>query len=374
MIYLDNAASTAPSDYILDRQQAWLSQYFANPDATHEAGYQSLIAVNRAEKLVLELTKANDLAKVIWTSTATEALNLAINGYCSQFANGEIVTTAIEHKAVLEPAQRGHLVHQVLPLNKDGIIDLEKAESVLNAKTRLIAIHHVNNETGVIQPVAELAKLRDQLCPKAVILLDAAQSLGKQSISWKALKIDMLVGTAHKIHGINGTAVLIIRNDLKLKAQTFGGGQQNNFRSGTLNVPGIVSFSQALKLATEEQAELFDRITELNNYARIRLAETYQKKITFHSKPELSDPHILSFAIEGYQGAILMRGLGVKGIIIGTGSACLAEVNSASHVMTALGVSKPLAFSTLRVSFGRQNTKAEVDEFLIQLKQVIKDY
>jgi len=374
MIYLDNAASTAPSPFILGKQQELLTRYFANPDATHEAGYQSLIAVNRAENSVLESLNATGLAKVIWTSTATEALNLAITGYCTQFSVGEIVTTAIEHKAVLEPAQRAKLDHQTLPLNPDGVIDLEKAKLVLNEKTRIIAIHHVNNETGIIQPVAELAKLRDQLCPKAVLLLDAAQSLGKLPINWKSLKIDMLVGTAHKIHGINGTAILVARKDLELKAQVFGGGQQKNLRSGTLNVPGIVAFSEALMFAIKEQKEISARIGELNNYARIRLAETYKNKIRFHSKSELSDPHILSFAIEGYQGAILMRGLGTKGIIVGTGSACLAEVNSASHVMTALGVPKHLAFSTLRISFGRQNTKAEVDQFLIELDQVVKDY
>ena len=374
MIYLDNAASTAPSAFILDQHLKGLNQYFANPDATHEAGYQSLIAVNRSERVVLELTKATDLAKVIWTGTATEALNLAITGYCSQFTTGEIVTTAIEHKAVLEPAQRSNLDHLTLPLDSDGVIDLKKAKMVLTDKTRIIAIHHVNNETGIIQPVAALAKLRDQICPKAVVLLDAAQSLGKQPISWKTLKIDFLVGTAHKIHGINGTAILIMGNKLKLKGQTFGGGQQHNLRSGTLNVPGIVAFSEALKFATEEQVEILERITELNNYARAILAQTYQKNIVFHSKSELSDPHILSFAIKGFQGAILMRGLGVKGIIIGTGSACLAEVNSASHVMTALGVPKPLAFSTLRVSFGRQNTKAEVDQFLTKLEEVVNDY
>ncbi|MCK5834146.1 MAG: aminotransferase class V-fold PLP-dependent enzyme, partial [Lentisphaeria bacterium] len=310
MIYLDNAASTAPSSFILDRQKELLSQYFANPDATHEAGYQSLIAVNRAESSVLKSVNALDLASVVWTGTATEALNLAIAGFCSQFSSGEIVTTAIEHKAMLEPAQRSNLQHLVLPLDSDGIIDLEKVKTVLTPETRLIAIHHVNNETGVIQPVAELAKLRDQLCPKAIILLDAAQSLGKLPINWKSQKIDMLVGTAHKIHGINGTAILVVRNGLNLKAQTVGGGQQNNRRSGTLNVPGIVAFSEALKFAVEEQKEVSERIGALNNYARIRLAETYKGKIRFHSKSELSDPHILSFAIAGYQGAILMRGLG----------------------------------------------------------------
>ncbi len=374
MIYLDNAASSAPSELMLENQIDWLTRFYANPDATHEAGYQSMLAVQRAELLVNKLTGATGLAKIIWTGTATEAINIAITGYCSNFKDGEIVTTNIEHKAVLEPAHRSHLSTRSLPLTKEGIIDVEAAHTVLSKNTRMIAIHHINNETGVIQPIAELAKVRDQICPKAIIMLDAAQSFGKIPINWQTLGIDMLVATAHKIHGINGTAILQYNQDLKLTANTFGGGQQENLRSGTLNVAGIVAFSEAFKLTCEELKEVSERITSINQYTRRELTRTYGKRIHFHASEALSDPHILSFALEGYQGAILMRGLGAEGIIIGTGSACLAEVNSASHVMTELGVAKHLAFSTLRVSFGRQNKMSDAKLFLELLEKVVADY
>lgn len=373
MIYLDNAASTPPRPELVEQFAKWLNEYYPNPDATHEAGYQSLLAVQRAERNIFKRLNANG-AGIVWTGTATEALNLGIRGFCESFEDGNIVSTEIEHKAVLEPVKQSHLKHSFFTLTKDGTIDLERVSEVLNSETRLIAINNINNETGVIQPIKELVKLKNELAPKAKILIDAAQSFGKIDLNWKSLGIDMLVATAHKINGINGTAILVFDKSVKLHEQTIGGGQQNGLRSGTLNVPGILAFSEAANIAIKEMDEVNARITEINHFVRDGLKEIFGNDVLFHGKPEIADPHILSFSLTGYQGAILMRFLGAENVIVGTGSACLAEVNAASHVMTALGVPKHLAFATLRVSFGYQNTMDEAKTFLEKLKLAIKEY
>lgn len=373
MIYLDNAASTPPHPEIVERFTNWLNEFYPNPDATHEAGYKSLLAVQRAERNVLKRLNASG-AEIVWTGTATEALNLGIRGFCQNFKDGNIVSTEIEHKAVLEPVKQSHLKHKFLPLTKDGIIDLKRASEVLNSETRLIAINNINNETGVIQPIKELVKLKNELAPKAKVLIDASQSFGKIDLNWKNLDIDMLAATAHKINGINGTAMLVFDKSVKLHEQTIGGGQQNDLRSGTLNVPGILGFSEAANIALKEMREINERITEINLFVREGLKKFFGNDVLFHGKPEITDPHILSFSLTGYQGAILMRFLGAESVIVGTGSACLAEVNAASHVMTALGVPKHLAFATLRVSFGYQNTMDEAKEFLEKLKLAVKEY
>ncbi len=374
MIYLDNAASAPPREELVENFGRWLMQYYPNPDATHEAGYQSLLAVQRSERKVVNLTSASGLAEIVWTGTATEALNLGITGYCANFSDGNVVTTAIEHKAVLEPVKRSHLIKGFLPMTKVGIIDIERAGEVLNEKTRLIALHHVNNETGAVQPIEELARLRDKLAPQAKILLDASQSFGKIAISWKKMGINMLVATAHKIHGINGTAMLQFEKGMNLQEQSVGGGQQGGLRSGTLNVPGIVAFSEAASMSVMEMDEVTMRLKQINSFTRAELTKRFGERVVFHATEDVADPHILSFALEGYQGAILMRFMGAEGVIVGTGSACLAEVDTASHVMTALGVPKHLAFSTLRVSFGRQNTMEDAKQFLDKLELAVKEY
>lgn len=373
MIYLDNAASTPPYPELIEEFKNWLTEYYPNPDATHEAGYRSLMALQRAERNVLKLIQAES-AGIVWTGTATEALNLGIRGYCQNFDDGHVVSTALEHKSVLEPVKQSHLKHKYLPLNDDGIIDIKRAGEVIDSQTRLIAVSHINNETGVIHPIKELVKLKAKLAPKARILVDAAQSFGKIDLSWKSLGIDMMVATAHKINGINGTAALVFDKTVKLREQTLGGGQQNALRSGTLNVPGILAFSKAAEISVKHMNEVNERIVQINRFVRDSLKKIFQDKIIFHAHAHLADPHILSFALTGYQGAILMRYLGAEGVIVGTGSACLAEVNAASHVMTALNVPKHLAFATLRVSFGYQNSMEDAEAFIKILQLAVKEY
>ncbi len=376
MIYFDNAASTPPNSDVVEIFNQALSNFYANPDATHSAGHKTLLAVQQAERDVLKLTKASDKAKIVWCGSATEALNLAILGLAKNFTSGEILTTKIEHKAVIEPAAVSGLKHRYLPLKSTGLLDLERIEreNVINSETKIIALHHINNEIGVIEPILELAKLRDKLAPKAILILDAAQSFGKVAIDWQQLGLQALIATSHKIHGINGTAILQIDKKLILHPITVGGGQQENLRSGTLNSPGCIAFAAAAKIAHQKMLENNQQITTINQYIRFELEKIFGNDIIFHAESEISDPHILSFALPRYQGAILMRFLGAMDVIIGTGAACLAETNNASHVMTALGVSKNVAFATLRVSFGEQSTLEEAQIFIEKLQDAVNDY
>lgn len=378
-VYLDNAASSPPLPEVVEKFSKWLTEYYANPESTHLMGVDSAKAVKNAGRKVLESVNAPLDTRLVWTGTATEATNLAINGYLANFDSGSILTTAIEHKAVLEPIKaqikRG-LKPAYMALNEEGQIDLDALRQQLTelAPVRLIALQHVNNEVGLIQSIEAVCQLRDELAPKAAIFVDGAQSYGKLPIDWKAWKLDFLVTTAHKINAINGTALLLANPARKLTPQTLGGAQQNGLRAGTLNVPGILAFAEAATLACKGMAEHQAHIADLQHYCREKLTEAFGEKITYHCEESLIAPHILSCAIKGCQAAILMRFLSGFGVIVGTGSACMAEAPSGSYVLQALGVKKEASFSTLRISFGFQNTRADVDQLVEALKEAVAAY
>ncbi|MEA2011802.1 MAG: aminotransferase class V-fold PLP-dependent enzyme [Verrucomicrobiota bacterium] len=377
-IYFDNAASSPPLPSLIENYIRLTNKNYANPNASHSAGLECLKLIRKSEQQILNILcrKSSEKTNILWTASATEAANIAIMGFCSQLDSGEILTTPIEHKAISNTLEHinPNLKIRTIPLNDNITINTEKLREILSDSTKLIAIHHVNNELGIIQNLEEIDKLRQEHAPDAKLLADTTQSCGKIDIPWDSAHIDMMIASSHKFHGIHGTGSLIFRKDLKLNPLIHGGYQQLGIHSGTLNVPGIAAYAETIEIMNQNIQTNLKKIREINKYLRENLKSRFKKKVVFHSSANISSPYILSFALKGYQGAVIMRALGNKNIIIGTGSACASETRTPNTIITATTISKELAYSTLRLSLGQQNTLQEAEIFLRTLEHILENY
>jgi len=374
LIYLDYAATTPMDPAVAEVLAAHLTidGCFANPASrSHILGWQAEAAVEKARKQVAELIGA-DTREIVWTSGATEANNLAIKGYLAQFnqAGGHIVTSATEHKAVLDcyefMGQSGFDVSYVSPDNT-GRITPALVEPLIREDTRLLSIMHVNNETGVINDIAGLAELAHSR--GLVFHVDAAQSVGKLAIDLAKIPIDLLSMCAHKIYGPKGVGALYVRRreGLSIAPLIHGGGHERGMRSGTLATHQIVamgeSFAIAGALMETEQAAMAqfraDFLAELMGDTRIVINGDQMHCV----------PGIVNFAVSGVDGQLLMSAL--PRLAISSGSACTSASMAASHVLTAMGVSEDLAMGSLRVSFGRFSSAKELSEAARSIKDVL---
>lgn len=351
MTYLDNAASTPPHPELV-AGFAESATFFANPAASHMHAYDLRQELARCEReLLAALRIPQGEAQVIWTSGGTEANNLALFGS----EPSALATTAVEHPSVLEPAQK--LQAQILPVDRDGRVSLATL-----ASPDMLSICHVHNETGVIQ---DLSSIR-AAAPAARLHVDATQSAAKLAIPWREARIDLLTLSAHKLHGFGSIGALIVRKGSSLTPQLLGGGQQDNLRSGSVDVCGVRNFAKAATLSAAASPPPL--LCELRN----RLGELPTRVIL--NSPEDASPYILNFSLPGYEGAVLVRILSEFGVMVGTGSACSAEAKAPNRTLTAMGRTSDEAFGALRVSIGLQNTAADVDAFLAALTAVLKDY
>lgn len=374
LIYLDYAATTPMDPAVAEVLAAHLTidGCFANPASrSHMLGWQAEAAVEKARKQVAELIGA-DTREIVWTSGATEANNLAIKGYLAQFnqTGGHIITSATEHKAVLDcfefMAQSGFDVSYVAPDNM-GRVTPALVEPLICEDTRLLSVMHVNNETGVINDIAGLAELAHSR--GLVFHVDAAQSVGKLAIDLAKTPIDLLSMCAHKIYGPKGIGALYVRRreGLSVAPLIHGGGHERGMRSGTLATHQIAAMGESFSIAgavmEAEQAKI----------ARFRadfLAELAgDSRIAINGDQACCVPGIVNFAVSGVDGQLLMSAL--PQLAISSGSACTSASMSASHVLTAMGVSEEMALGALRISFGRFSSAKELSEAARSIKDVL---
>lgn len=365
-IYLDYAASTpvAPEVIAVMQECLGLEGNFGNPASrSHLYGWLAEEAVENARAQVADLLVA-DPREVIWTSGATEAINLAIKGAAfaaKHSGQGEhIVTSTIEHKAVLDTvnwlAQQGFRVTKVAP-NSAGEITTEAVKSALEEDTVLVSIMHANNETGVINDIAAIGALVREA--GAVFHVDAAQTLGKLPLDMSVLEVDLLSASAHKIYGPKGMGALYVRRrpGLRVEAQIHGGGHERGMRSGTLATHQIVGFGQACALALALLEEDNQRITALRERFWQRLSVLPNVSVNGGDAKRL--PGHLNIAFSDVNGDLLLAGL--TGVAASSGSACTSASVAPSYVLAAMGLSAQDAHSSLRFSLGRYNTEAEID-------------
>lgn len=366
-IYLDYSATTPVDPRVAAKMIPWLTEHFGNPASrSHAYGWDAEQAVEDAREQVAALVNA-DAKEIIWTSGATESNNLAIKG-AAHFYQGKgkhLITLKTEHKAVLDTVrelEREGFDATYLDVKENGLVDLEVLKAAIRPDTVVVSVMFVNNEVGVVQPIAEIGEIcRD----KGVIFhVDAAQATGKVDIDLAKLKVDLMSFSAHKTYGPKGVGALYVRRKprVRLEAQMHGGGHERGMRSGTLAPHQIVGMGEAFRLAREEMASENARVRALRDKLLNGLSEL---EATFvNGDTEQRVPHNLNISFAYVEGESLI--MAVKNIAVSSGSACTSASLEPSYVLRALGRNDELAHSSIRFSIGRFTTEEEVD-FTIDL-------
>jgi cysteine desulfurase len=373
-IYLDNHASTPLDPRVLEAMLPYFTSKFGNAASrSHQFGWEALSAVEAARQQIASLIGASS-SEIVFTSGATESDNLAIKGVAEMYRDkgDHIITSAIEHKAVLDSCK--HLEKlgckvTYLPVRPDGLIDLEQLKSAFTSRTILVSIMGANNEVGTLQPLEEIGRL----CRERGVLFhsDAVQALGKVPLSVDEMHLDLVSLTAHKLYGPKGCGALYVRckdPQVRLSALIDGGGHERGMRSGTLNVPGIVGFGKACGVAQEEMAEESVRTARLRNRLKDKLTAALDD-VVVNGTMNRRLPGNLNVSFRHTEGESLMVGL--KDIAVSSGAACTSDKIDPSHVLKALGLSDDDAQCAIRFGIGRFNTEEEIDYAAAKVIEVV---
>lgn len=364
MIYLDHNATTPLLEEVAAAMAPWLRERFGNPASQHAAGRRARRALEDARAEIGRLLGA-DLSggrpdRVIFTSGGTEANNLALLGTCSG-APGEAIVSAIEHPSVTAAAtrleERGWTVHR-LPVAADGVVDVAALDGLLTSRTRLASVMLANNETGVIQPIAEIAERCQAL--GVPLHTDAAQVAGKLPVDFRSLGCSLLSVAAHKFHGPLGIGALIARHDVPLEPLIVGGVQQEGLRGGTESVALAVGMQAALAAWEREKEARANRMQRLRDELEARLAAGYEGRVVVHGASAPRLPHTTCLAFAGIDRQALVIALDLAGVACSTGSACASGSSEPSPTLVAMGCSRELLGSSVRFSLGATTTHADV--------------
>ncbi len=368
-IYMDYGATSPVDQRVVDAMIPWLREHFGNPASrSHAWGWEAEAAVERAREQVAELVGA-DPREIVWTSGATEAINLALKG-AAQFyktRGKHLITVKTEHKAVLDTTrelERQGFEVTYLDVQEDGLLDLAKLEAAMRPDTILVSVMYVNNEVGVIQDIPAIGAL----CRSRGIIfhVDAAQATGKVVIDLKTLPVDLMSLASHKTYGPKGIGALFVRRKprVRIEAQMHGGGHERGMRSGTLPTHQIVGMGEAFRIAREEMGAESERIRMLQQRLIKGLSDIEQVFLNGH--PDKRVPHNVNMSFNFVEGESLI--MGIKGIAVSSGSACTSASLEPSYVLRALGRSDELAHSSLRMTIGRFTTEEEIDYVITTLK------
>lgn len=363
-IYLDNHATTPLDPRVLEAMMPYLTTQFGNAASrNHSFGWAAEEAVEKARMQIADLIGASP-KEIVFTSGATESDNLAIKGVAEMYAErgNHIITVATEHKAVLDTCKKlekhGYRV-TYLPVQPDGLIDLDMLRDAITDKTILISVMYANNEIGVLQPIAEIGKIAKE---KGVLFhTDAVQAVGKVPVNVIRDNIDLMSISAHKIYGPKGVGALYVRRKnprVQLTAQMDGGGHERGMRSGTLNVPGIVGLGKACEICQQEMPEEMARMARLRDRLKDKLLGSLDE-VYINGSMERRLPNNLNVSFAFVEGESLL--MGINDIAVSSGSACTSATLEPSYVLKALGKGDDLAHSSIRFGIGRFNTEEEID-------------
>ncbi len=363
-IYMDYHATTPVDPRVLEAMLPYFTEKFGNAASrNHSFGHDAESAVTEAREIIAKLIGAS-AKEIVFTSGATESDNMAIKGVAEFYREkgNHIITQQTEHKAVLDSCKElerhGYEV-TYLPVDRFGVVDMDRLRSAIRPETILITIMHANNEIGTIQPIREIGKIARE--HEIVFHTDATQSVGKLPIDVDDMNVDLLSLSAHKVYGPKGVGALYVRSRnprIRITAQMHGGGHERGYRSGTLNVTGIVGFGKAIEIAAHEMQQEHERVKSLRdrleNGLKERLDEVY---VNGHPSERLVGNLNMSFAY--VEGESLLMGL--SEIALSSGSACTSATLEPSYVLKALGVEEELAHTSLRFGLGRFTTEEEID-------------
>jgi len=366
-VYLDNNATTALDEKVLEAMLPYMGQVTGNPSSVHRFGRLQKDAIEQARESVAQLAGAR-AEQVVFTSGGTESNNLLLNGFSRVNRDARIAVSAIEHMSLLEPAQ--HLISgaDIIPVDENGLVKLAEVERVMTEQTSLLSVMSANNETGVIQ---NLAPLIDFAVERGCFFhTDASQAAGKIALSFVDSGVHAMTISAHKLYGPVGVGALILDKRLPMAKTQFGGSQEKNLRAGTENVPAIVGFGKAAELAMGNLQATVSHVRMLREALEKGLKE-FSTISVFAEKTERL-PNTVQFGIEGFDGETMLMQLDRKAIAVSSGSACTSGKTEPSHVLKAMKVADALANSAIRVSFGKNNTMSDVEKLLAALRDIIE--
>ena len=371
IIYLDNAATTVVKEEVLDAFNKAKKLYFANPSSIHIPGQEASRLLEKAREQILATLKVKD-DELIFTSGATEANNLAIKGYCLRYQNRgkHIIVSNIEHPSVLETAKQleEHFGFSVtyLPVNKNGVVEVETLKQAMRKDTILVSIMAVNNEIGSVNPIHEIA-MELKKYPTIIFHSDVTQGIGKMKLPYEDM--DMFSFSGHKIHGLNSSGALIKKKKIELLPLMSGGGQENNFRSGTNDVALAVSLAKALRLENDKIMENCAKITPISAFLKEYLL-AHKELYELNSG---DNPYIVNFSTLTKKACVVIEALSSRGVIVSSTSACHAKEEPISYVVKALGKSDQLAHNTVRVSLSSDTTMDDIKALISNLEDIIKE-
>ena len=372
-IYLDHSATTRTDEDVATAMLEYMTGNYGNPSSVHSFGRSARKAVEEAREKVAKAIGAEP-NEIIFTSGGTEADNLAVRGvaYANKKRGNHIITSSIEHHAVLDACkalERDGFQVTYVPVDEDGMVNIEDIRNAITDQTILISIMHANNEVGTIQPIREIGALaRD----KGVFFhSDTVQSVGKIPVDVNELNIDLLSISAHKFYGPKGIGCLYIRKGVRMLPISFGGSQERKRRPGTLNVPGIAGFGLAIEKAVgslDEQAAFQARLRD--KLIKEITARVEDVKLNGHPTERL--PNNINLSFRYIEGESLLLSLDMKGIAASSGSACTSGSLDPSHVLLALGLSHEIAHGSLRMTLGKDNTEEEIDYVIEVLPEIVE--
>ena len=372
-IYMDYSATTPVDPRVAAKMIPFLTEHFGNPASrSHAYGWESEAAVEEAREQVADLVNC-DAKEIVWTSGATESINLAVKGAAMFYKEKgkHLITVKTEHKATLDTMrelERQGFEVTYMDVMENGLIDMNVFKAALRPDTILVSIMMVNNEIGVIQPIKEIGEITRS---KGIILhVDAAQATGKVVIDLQDLKVDLMSFSAHKTYGPKGMGALFVRKKprIRLEAQIHGGGHERGFRSGTLATHQIVGMGEAFRLAKLEMATENERIRMLRDRLYNGLKDI--PEVFINGDMEARVPHNLNISFNYVEGESLI--MGVKEVAVSSGSACTSASLEPSYVLRALGRSDELAHSSIRMTVGRFTTEQDVDSTIATMKRTVE--
>jgi len=378
-VYFDHASTTPVDDGVLEEILPYYRNQFGNANSAHQFGRATKVAIEDARELIAKLIGAEP-SEIIFTSGGTESDNAAIKGVVDATRKTEVITSPIEHHAVIHPAEslkmKGCKVTYLQP-DSTGLITPEQVKDAITDETAIVSLMHVNNEIGTILPIKEIAAVCKE--KKVPLHSDTVQSVGKVPLNVKDLGIDLMSMSGHKIYGPKGIGVLYVKNRTPWLPWLQGGSQERRRRGGTSNVAGIVGMAQALKYCVDNLDTHQTHSTNLRSELLEGLNKRFNGRYRINGPETGGVPHIinLSFPIEdgendkGLDGEMLLLNLDIEGICVSNGSACTSGAVEPSHVLKGIGLPDKLANSSIRISFGKDNTVEQVHFFLDKLENVL---
>ena len=368
-IYLDHAATTPVDSDVLDAMLPYFTENYGNASSLHSEGTAAKNALEKSREQVSDVLGA-DSNDIIFTGSGTESDNLAIKGIALRHGSGHVITSQIEHPAVLRTCEylegKGFDV-TYLPVDHYGRVDPDDVNAAIRDDTILVSVMHANNEIGTIEPVREIARVAHE--HGVPVHTDAVQTVGKISVDVDDLDVDLLSLSGHKIYGPKGVGALYVREGTKLEPLLHGGGHEHGLRSSTQNIPSIVGLGEACHLARKRLRQEQEQLTGLRDRLIDGVLDIEEAYLNGHPNKRL--PNNAHFRFTAIEGESLLLSLDEKGIAASTGSACSSEKLQASHVLLAIGLDKVEAHGSLRLTLGKDTTSEDVDYVIEVLPQVI---